>query len=96
MTSPLISKVEEVIWSEEKDVHSAVKAIVKYQIFPGVIWDLRAWARCKAKEHGVLQSNIERILAANGPHSAVEYLRIHHGKISIRYGLAAQACDDYG
>ena len=104
MTSPLINKVQEVIWGEEDDVYRAVRALVlqemKYRIFPGVIWNLAAWARCKAKEHGILQSNIHRILHTMQQNvedediSAVENLSIHHAKMSRRYALALHACSD--
>ena len=86
MTNPLIDKAEEVIWGEVEDVYSAVCALViremRWRIWPGVVLELQAWARSKAKEHCLLEAYYKGVAHTvqkyNDDHSSVEKLSTHH------------------
>jgi Trm5-related predicted tRNA methylase len=103
MAQALREKVDEVIWGEEKDVFSPVHELaireMRYRLFPGIIWDLQAWARSKAEEHSKIQSNIDNIILSvkknvEDEHLSLQKLSKHHGKIAERYRAAARACND--
>ena len=94
MTNPLIEKAEEVIWGEVEDTYRAVRALVisemRWRIWTGVVWELRAHAQSKAKEH----CSLEAFYKAHSDHLSVKRLSDHHGKISRRYRQASLACID--
>ena len=106
MVESLKEKVEQVIWDEkEKDVYSSVSALViremKYRIYPGVIWDLQAWARSKAEEYSKDELRVDDIIlelkknVADQDHNvSLQKLSKHYKEIAERYRIAARACND--
>ena len=105
MTESLTERVEQVIWGKEKNVFHSVHALViremRYRLYPGIIWDLRAWARSKAEEHRKTQGGIDNILSAvqkntedGDHHLSLQKLSKHHREIAERYDAAARACND--
>jgi len=105
MAEALKEAVEQVIWDEQKNVSVCVRTLVcremRYRIYPGVIWELKAWALSKAKEHRKKQSAFDDIILAvkknledQDYHLSLQKLSKHHGGIAERYRTAAEACDD--